>query len=433
MQVMKTSRYSTSRQKACQQCSNAKARCDRISGNGPCVRCTQRGQPCTYPNANASGGPNRTNLGQDNALPASPFSVSDLSFRSLNNELLATNANNIPRPQLPNSPSTTISRTIPLLENEKLTTTTSVSDGLDAINFSGLDLVCPINADDIKNRWIQPYISAPGQIIKEYPTGVSAFIYHVLKSYAAVAVNGHGILPFIHSQQMMSQPAASPLTTCLSLVRICSSPLPGSNDAAASVLQREMHSLCELRDTYNEESLFAAFQAYLIYSMILFFRLHQSCNDQFRGIMTNLQELASAAARRGLLCAADQRRVRPRWEEWIVAEAKRRTLFVMYLFDSILSTQMGLPIFRGTELQGLPAPANKLLWQAATRYQWEREYNIHMAEWMEGNLTIDELWPIPADLGEIGIARRRARVDHWLENSDEYGIMLYAVMKCTHG
>ncbi|KAJ2958118.1 hypothetical protein NQZ79_g6226 [Umbelopsis isabellina] len=421
---MKASRYSTSRQKACLQCSNAKAKCDRNSGNGRCVRCTQRGLPCAYPNANVTGRLKRMSVGQADARLPSPTSMPDLPFNSLESELLAVTANN--------NRNTILPRNILSLGHEKPTATCN-SVGLDDINFASLDLVCPINADDIKNRWIQAYISAPEQITKEYSKSISSYIYRVLKSYTAVAINGHGILPFIHPQQMVSQPGGSPLTTCLSLVRICSSPLPNSNDAAASIIQREMHNLYELRDTYNEEALFAAFQAYLIYAMILFFRLQLPCNAQFRDIMTNLQDLASASAWQGLLCAADQQRIRPRWEEWIVAEAKRRTLFVMYLFDSILSAQMGFPTFLGTELHGLPAPANKLLWQAATRYEWEREYNIHMVEWMEGFVTIDEFWPTPVDMGEISIARRRARVDHWLENLDEYGIMLYAVMKCTHG
>ncbi|KAE8152776.1 hypothetical protein BDV25DRAFT_150518 [Aspergillus avenaceus] len=319
------------------------------------------------------------------------------------------------------------------IPNPQIVMSRSISNELDEIDFSALDLVCPINSDDIKNRWIQAYIPIPGQTVKEYPHGVSSFIYSTLKSYSAVAVKGRGTLPFIHPKQLMAQPAGSPLTTCLSLVRICSNQLPGSKHAAVFVLQREMHALYDLRDRYNGEALFAGFQAYLIYAMVLFFWLGQSCDDHFRAIMTNLQELACASARHGLLCAADQRRARPRWEEWIVTEAKRRTLFVMYLFDSVLSTQEGLPTFLGTELHGLPAPANKLLWQAGSRYEWEREYNIHMAEWMEGGLTIDELWPTPADLGESGIMRRRARVDQWLENLDEYGTMLYAIMRCTHG
>ena len=259
------------------------------------------------------------------------------------------------------------------LEDEGfVNTVVHMPESLEDMDFSGLDLVCPINADEIKNRWIQAYLPVPGQTVKQYPTGVSNFIYHILKSYAAVAVSGRGVLPFIHPKQMIAQPAGSPLTTCLSLVRMFSSPLPGTEDAAVSVLQREMHNIYESRDKYDDRALFAAFQAYLIYSMILFFQLNHACNDHFRGIMTNLQELACASFQQGLVCAADQRRARPRWEEWITVETKRRSLFVMYLFDSILSTQEGLPTFLGTELQGLPAPASKLLWQASSRFEWER-------------------------------------------------------------
>ncbi|EHA25765.1 hypothetical protein ASPNIDRAFT_189610 [Aspergillus niger ATCC 1015] len=381
---MKPSRYSTSRQKACQQCASAKARCDRRSGGRePCSRCTQRGISCSYAQEDALER-NQTSP----VAPPSPFSVSGSSLTGLENDVL---------------------------------------------DFSSLDLVCPINADDIQNRWIQAYIPIPGQTIKTYPDGVRSYIYLTLRSYSAMAVSGRGTLPFIHPKQMIAQSAGSPLTTCLSLVRVCSNQLPGSGQAAISVLRREIQILDQDRAKYSSDGLFVAFQSYLIYSMVLFFVLGQSCDDDFRAIMTSLQELACASSRQGLICAADQRRARPKWEEWIVAEAKRRTLYIMYLFDSILSSQEGLPTFLGTELRGLPAPANKLLWQAATRYEWEREYNVHMVDWMEGCLTIDELWPTPDDIGEAGVARRRARVDQWLQNLDEYGTMLFAIMRCTHG
>jgi hypothetical protein len=72
-----------------------------------------------------------------------------------------------------------------------------------------------------------------------------------------------------------------------------------------------------------------------------------------------------------------------------------------------------------------------LLWQGKSRYGWERAYNIHQTKWVEGGLTIDEIWP--TELDETGIAKRRTTVDQWLENIDEFGTMLYAVMGCTHG
>ncbi|KAJ0422941.1 hypothetical protein BJY00DRAFT_299904 [Aspergillus carlsbadensis] len=391
-----TPRYSTSRQKACRQCSAAKARCQRRPENGHCVRCAQRELPCSYASKAPSNRSNRHSLANEVVQPASPFSMTELSFSS------------------PGLPATS-------------------GEPTDELDFSTLNLICPINAEDIQNRWIQAYIPVPGQTVKNYPTGVARFIYRTLKAYASAAVHGRGILPFIHHKQMTREHPGSPLATCLGLVRICANPIPGSQHATAGILQREMHAVYDCRSMYNPEALFAAFQAYLVYAMVLFFQLNQDGDRQFRDIMTKLQELACASAQNGLVCAADEQRTRPRWEEWIITEAKRRTLYVMYLFDSILSSQEGLPTLLGVELHGLPAPADKLLWQASSRYEWEREYNIHLADWMEGGLTIDELWPTPAGFDESALARRNARVDHWLENLDEYGTMLSAIMQCTHG
>ncbi|KAK3935107.1 MFS general substrate transporter [Diplogelasinospora grovesii] len=335
---MKTARYSASRQKACQSCSNAKAKCDRKAGS-----CSRSG------------------------------------------------------------------------------------------NFSGRGLLCPINVDSISIRWMNPYIPVPGQTIKAYPPTIIAFIYRVLKSYASIAVRGRGIPPFVHSSQVTATSSSPPIATCLSLVRICDTSLPGSDDVAADVLMREMNNLYERREAYDDDmASLAAFQAYLIYSMVLFFRLQRGADPFLRQAVMALQEIACSSSRRGLLCPAEQQRARPRWEAWIVAEAKRRTLFTMYLFDSVLSARDGLPTFLGTELRGLLAPSDKALWQAGARYDWETSYNVHLVDWVEGALRIDELWPIPADLDEASVVKRRGRVDQWLENVDEFGTMIYAVTSCTH-
>ncbi|KAJ5762092.1 uncharacterized protein N7511_005474 [Penicillium nucicola] len=309
--------------------------------------------------------------------------------------------------------------------------TGGVPEKLGAFEFSHLDLICPINVEDIRNRWLNPFIPDSDQAVKEYPKSVSGFIFRILKSYAAVAARSHATLPFIHPSQLTA--SSSHLATCLSLVRISETPLPGSEDAAATALQREMETIAQEHDNHNDMSLLARFQAYLIYTMVLFFRLRQGPRPFFRSAMMTLQELACSSSRGGLVCTADATHTRPRWEEWIVAEAKRRTLYVMYLFDSVLSAQESLPTFLGNELRGLPAPSNKSLWQACSRSDWEKQYNIFLVEWTGKYLTIDELWPIPTELGDADIVRRRSRVDQWLENLDEFGTMTFAVTSCTHG
>ncbi len=298
------------------------------------------------------------------------------------------------------------------------------------LNFSYLELTCPINVDDISSRWLNPYVPAPGQTAKTYPPNVTVFINQILKSYASIAVRGRGLPPFVHSSQTAE---ASPLSVCLSLVRICDGSLPGSQAVAVDVLQREMSDLYGRHGSLTGLDILAALQAYLIYSMVLFFRLGSGPDPYLRQAIINLQEIACSSARQGLVCLAEQQRARPIWESWIVAESKRRTLFTMYLFDSLLSAQDGLPTFLGTELRGLFAPAAKSLWRASARHDWETAYNHHLTEWVEGGLRIEELWPIPADMDEAGIEQRRGRVDQWLEDIDEFGTMLYTVTSCTHG
>ena len=173
----------------------------------------------------------------------------------------------------------------------------------------------------------------------------------------------------------------------------------------------------------------AAFQAYLIYAMVLFFAEDQSRQLIDRQVMINIQDFACDVASSGLVCPAELSHQRPDWESWIVASAKRRSLYTMYLFDNIFCSLNGLPTFLGEELESLPAPASKTLWEASNRAVWETEYNHHLSEWPGGALQIHELWPAP----ETGVKERKKRVDKWLGSVDEFGMMIFAVTLGTHG
>ncbi|KAI1118730.1 hypothetical protein F5Y14DRAFT_178206 [Nemania sp. NC0429] len=408
---MKSGRYSISRRKACHQCSVSKAKCDRVESG--CSRCVQRALRCAYPLLYPPPASPQTHtqayiLDRAEAARHSPGVNGGSATPAHSSDAV------IPSPEL--SPAT-VPRGI----------------GSEIRDFDHLRLTCPINADHIANRWLGAYIPLPDQKVKEYPAATSSFLHRVIRSYVAATIRGRGHPPFIHASQLAAHLVKPPLSTCLSLVRICERQLPGSAGTAADVLQREMSNLHAQRETYDAITLLCAFQAYLILTMVLFFRLEQIANPILRQAVMNLQELACASAKSGLVCEAERQWLRPTWETWIVAEANRRTLYTMYLFDGILSAYDGLPTFLGTELTGLPAPASQALWRAQTRLDWEASYNSHLAEWSGGGLRIDELWQPPEDYSDSDVIRRRQRVDHWLEGIDEFGTMLYAVTSSTHG
>ncbi|KAM3555487.1 hypothetical protein MY1884_004433 [Beauveria asiatica] len=408
---MRASRYTNTRQKSCRQCYSAKARCDRVQGG--CARCAQRGLVCAYPQANAK--PSTLRSSGSMPSPASEISVAPSSSEITTESVVAAMASH--------------RRTASPRASSASADEADLHRGLD---FSSLKLTCHIDVERIQNRWLNPFIEQPDQTIKKYPPMIARFVFRILKSYAAMAARGQVELPFIHPTLM--EVPGSHLATCMSLARVSDNPRPGSEAVAAAILQREMDAITvQDQDDADDLTALAAFQAYLIYILILFFRLKQGPSPFFRSAMTTLQGLACVSSRMGLVCAADATHTRPRWEEWIVAESKRRSLYVMYLLDNVLSDQENLPTYLGTELRGLPVPSSKALWQAPTRARWEKKYNVFLAEWSDSNLAIDELWPIPPQMDDAGIARRRRRVDHWLENLDEFGTMLLTVTGMTHG
>lgn len=444
---MKSARYSTTRQKSCQQCSGTKAKCDRRPGG--CSRCGQRRLECRYPQTGASrpgasGQRTRTRsyeadeLGESSVVSTGSEAGGFAILSTPRTVTVADSSLQTEREPPFTHRISTNSISTPLTSNQSASSPatnafSSVERSSENLDFSGLGLVCPINVTSITNRWLNTYISAPEQVVKEYDPKVSDFICRILKSYAGSMIRGRGFPPFIHSTQLAAHSLCPPLATCMSIVRIFDRPLPGSEGAASEVLQREMAKVYEQRAEYDDMDLLAAFQAYLIYAMVLFFRVELGPSAFLYQATVNLQELASLTSRRGLMCAEEQQRTRPRWEPWIVAEAKRRTIFTMYLFDNVLSRHEGLPTFLGTELRGLPAPTGESLWEVKGRRDWEMNYNIHLAEWPGGDLCIDELWAIPPGMPEASVAERRNRVDQWLEDLDAFGVAMYAVTSYTHG
>ncbi|KDN71457.1 hypothetical protein CSUB01_12174 [Colletotrichum sublineola] len=455
---MQSTRYSTSRQKACQQCATSKIKCDRKAR--ACSRCQKRGLACTYVQGQAS-------------LPSEPDATgirdgaeSEVTLGSAATGITAESANALSQTAQPiafrrpgfsgalrfpptserlgtaaiEDHATPGTCQVPVHRQERAAANggipaASTPRRADELDFACLELTCPINADDIANRWLNTYVPLPGQQTKDYTPRISAFIHRILKSYASSTIRGRKVPPFVHWSQM-GQPSSAPLSTCVSVLQqVCNESVTGDLRASADILQSEMTTLFDRHPTVNDMALLATFQAHLIYSLVIFFRLGQEHYPFLSQAMMNTQELACAAARKGLVCVAEQERRRPTWESWIVAEAKRRTLFTMCLFDSALLSHDGLPTHLATELRGLLAPASKSLWESRNRHDWQDKYNLHLAEWPEGGgLHIDELWPMPNDLDDDdGVNKRRSRVDAWLEDLDEFGTAIYAVTSGTHG
>lgn len=439
---MKPLRYSVSRRSACTQCADRKVRCDRTPGRY--TRCTQRGETCHYPSRPQPKKPLHIADTEHERSVCAPSTASndlvgshDLSQDSETSASPSARSRHSVYPLLPRLSDALDAdgsvRSVLTDHGSDLTSMAGLTQAHSQIfDFTYLNLACPISADEIQNRWLSSFIPGPTQTMKIYPSKVVDFMSRTLKSCVTVAVDSQGWPPFVHFSQTTSNTCTHP-STCLNLVRLFAKNSPGGRDAALATVQREMKAVHQSIATASDMAKLAIFQAYLIYTMILYYCVDDLPKPCPREAMINAQELACASSRGGFVCAPKRQTDRAKWEEWIVVEAKRRTLYTMYMFDGVLLSRDGLDNYLGIELSGLPAPGEKRLWQTEVRSDWEKAYLAHLAAWSDGALRIDELWPMPTDADESVIVERRRRVDQWLQGVDEYGTMLFAVTSCTHG
>jgi hypothetical protein len=69
----------------------------------------------------------------------------------------------------------------------------------------------------------------------------------------------------------------------------------------------------------------------------------------------------------GLICTAELSHSCLKWKSLIVASAKRRAIYAMYLISTVYNALSKIPDFFVEELKGVPVPAGKVLWEARRR------------------------------------------------------------------
>ncbi|KAJ5452491.1 hypothetical protein N7445_000674 [Penicillium cf. griseofulvum] len=398
----------TSRKKACRKCVQAKSACDLTKPK--CKRCRDRGTSCEYPALIESKSGNTENQ----------YTTVDVSGLSTTSDSISLDSS------WPRSLVNSAADVSTIADNGPARPDSDV-----ALDFQQIHLAPMTDAEEIRDRWLRPYIlGSTGQEPKQLNAHTIQYLTCVLKSYLRNLLNLTAP-PFLHSMQLGTYPPV--LAYCFTLVRTWLTRIPGCEHMILGTIREEMGRIESQDAVRSDFDSLCSFQAYLIYSMTMYFfpgagtlEEHQSFDTQTH---IRMQEIAFQSAKVGLTCRAEESQTRPNWESWIVASAKRRTLFTMYIFTNVYNTQLGLPNFVAEELRGTMAPESKILWEASNRAVWEREYNRHLSRWEDGMLKISELWKS----AETGTDARRERIERWLQSADEFGMMFFAVCAHIHG
>jgi hypothetical protein len=420
MAPTRTQRPTPSRKKSCLPCARSKVRCDLERPS--CARCVASNRPCRY--ATADG-------------PSSPAAPRHVVAPTSN----ATSASLSPiftGPAEADYVEPCVTRQTPAPTQD----VTPQTCHLISLNFSHLDLVPLADADQVRDRWLRPFLDVGDRVPKAFHPYTLQYMSCVLRTYPK-QMAGDDVPPMIHPMQL-SDGTPTALANCYSLVRLWHHRADGSEGIVAETVGREMDRLAQhvspcyptmsqsliIQDPNagNVDTLIA-FQAYLAYSIMAYFSPISSSPLVNNATMVTLEEMAFRTAQGGLVLHSELNGTRPSWESWIVASVKRRAMFTFYLLSSVYNADSNFPNFLAEELQEVYAPDSKRVWEARSRQEWEREYARHLSLWPDGPLKISELWRSP-DTGSTG---RRQRIDRWVQGADEFGMMLFAVCVHLHG
>ncbi|ROV87498.1 hypothetical protein VMCG_10506 [Cytospora schulzeri] len=435
MNYSQRKRISAPRKKACGACTVAKARCDLIRPK--CSRCIDKELQCEYA-VPAPPGPRATRrvpMISPNATALSPV-VASASFEG---------------------PSTGGTAPVASLTHQSLRPSAWDSTSV-VFDQSNANLLTPLDVSRIRDRWLDYYFTPTQKQIKPYTARTITLISRTLSSYPAMWTrNQSHIPPFIHPTQW-SHPSGGPesLANCLSLMGLCDTAAPGSEQLVRDSVQRELSRLASVIEGSTSRShgldhhlaALSALQAYLLLSIHAYFtrKTRPGLETFSPGLITSLHDLAAKVSTSGIVCpeevvgqspAAAAAAV-PAWESWIMAEAKRRTVYCVYLFEDLYNHEHDAASYLGEELGLLLAPASKWMWQALSKSAFALEFSEWTKAWDGGGgLVIAEFWPREVgdtvnDLAaEEWQRRREERIMRYSENVDEFGMFLLAVCTAT--
>jgi len=236
---------STSRKKACQNCSKAKVRC---SLEKPvCMRCRTRNTSCVYVTTRSrdrSG--EQTTLKDTIPTPTGTETTLDTPTATsigISPEPITSRSAN-PQPRYRSEGVLGVSQDVSP-GRSRLTPSDSRRDDVSRLDSESVDLVCTVDHQRVRNRWMESILPSPGQRPKNLSPTTVYFVSSVFKSYSSMCLSEGSAPPIIHRSQISGSRISEALANCFNLARLMETQVNGSESMVRDILQNEMKRLYE--------------------------------------------------------------------------------------------------------------------------------------------------------------------------------------------
>ncbi|KAH8886336.1 hypothetical protein GQ53DRAFT_827992 [Thozetella sp. PMI_491] len=253
------------------------------------------------------------------------------------------------------------------------------------------------------------------------------FVVRVLQSWPRMMAthDTRHLPPIIHRLQL-AKGMPGPLANCYTLAKMWIGHTPGSRDLVQRTIQDEVRRLLREYSSYDAPDLLAAAQSLLILLIILLFGFGNSAalaHPVDAQLLIDMWDVKQALAMTGLFLEQESNHTLPRWRDWAMVSAKRRTILALHHLEWAWSLRHGYPILTCLELGPLPAPAARYLWEEGDERSWEHQYNEWLRLWRGGSYRMEEFFQLNAGDSANPLDERS---EMWLADADGFGVMLMA-------
>lgn len=215
--------------------------------------------------------------------------------------------------------------------------------------------------------------------IKNGSQRIANLLLHNLKSYPEMIMRHNSLPPFVHPFSISNDAEnddMEPLTNCLNLVHMLSSPHRGSRKLFWKNVRLECERWCAEYLEMNLWQLVTAMQALLIYILI---RLGEGATDHddldallVRTVVLTATQFNLTNFTGNTQPALHSDGLTSSWKDWILEESARR-LCVVYQVLGMLVHFEPAAMCDGADVVLGPLPSRKQLWEASDEKAWNME------------------------------------------------------------
>ncbi|KAF5259979.1 hypothetical protein FOXYS1_9388 [Fusarium oxysporum] len=388
----------------------AKTKCDF---GQPCSRCTKKDLRCAYGRTIRNGAATTIEHYQN------------LNARS-SNELEGVNG-------LVSCEPPRVSLELDEFASDFISSLNNISTDPSELMPNSLDVFPPSITNDMQTRVPPRSLTSKGDLTRvsnrlSSMQHASRVIMQMLYAYPQMMLRRQTFPPFIHPHWHLKT-LPETLGNCMSLSQLFAARTPETQSFLWRMVAAEEGRFREKLHTFSPREVHLCLEAMIIYMMMSM----SEADSESKERTSRLFETAELIGTRfldftGSYSTSEISEPSSTWQDWIFAESRRRMSCLWLIISCVITIENGRTCSSCSDVQNLPLPSSKLLWEARSLEEWQTE-----KAFFDMSCPIVTLGELVEAKGNAGNPVEAQRLQSWEMGSDKMTAMLNIAVEFVWG